>query len=1072
MFSRRLVNPTSKRALFSNAAILAFVGLIGSVLVVPLVGNSTPTPSITAPGIVSLSTAAADQDPGDFVLEDFPAQDLLVTIGLVDPPADTNFTISVTEGLTFSYGYSSWVDVTEVSFVASNTGTSSLVRANAALASMLISTGTTPGTVEFNISAMPSVSGVAFNPVNQHFYKAVTPAQPITWGLSRELAEEDSYDGVPGYLATITSQQENDFITNRIENANNIWIGGSDAASEGTWRWVTGPEGLEDDRLGRVFWVGGTNGTAIGFASWDPGREPNNGGSSGNQHYALTNWESAGNPNTRGLWDDQSGTQTNAGYLVEFSQTDAASFTNLRTTTLSLPLVESSITAPASPELAANLDNQNIGDFVLSNFPVGDLLVSVGLVSPPTDTTFRITETSGLQRSFGYDSWSGLTEISFVAESDGGNAQDRANAALASMQVSTGNFGGPLTLKVSAIPNPTGVAFNPVNQNFYKYVASPAITFADSVTAAASVGQKFDGVTGYLVTITSSQENDFVAGNIQGAENLWIGATDVSIEGVWRWVTGPEGAMDSGLGQVFWTAACAETSPPSCTTSVRQAPSSTAGNLFASWASNEPNNSSFEHNAVTNWNVSTTPANAGKWNDLGGSNSNNIDGYVIEYSEWNGQQFQSLRRAETTAAIPDPPAVTDNPGGSGGGSPTPTPAVTPTPTSPTGPSDNTPRPQQQPNPAPALGPALNPPAPLAGPVAIPANGSNGGGAIVRGEEVPLESTSSSEQDLSVTAGEVNLNFNVPGGSGGVNNSGGSPVLEVKRDKAVSLEGEGMLPGSTVQVWLPGASGEKEVGRLAVGPDGSFEGDISFAAAPGGAPLPIGQQVVQLTGVDRNGDQTVINLNVNIAQPDPSPELFRGQTVTPQPGFGNFEASNAGLPEQATLTAITADKQALVEGAGWSLSLQLSGEGSGITENSDGVFMTLVRGEAANFGGDGFMPGTIASIWLFSDPTKLGEVTIAADGSFSGVTGPLDAAIATGEHTIQIQGVGFDGYIRSANLGVLVTEPALAAAPFAFFDWIPLALLGLLLLAGAFFIIAARRRKKADGSNVIQFPQAA
>jgi hypothetical protein len=282
----------------------------------------------------------------------------------------------------------------------------------------------------------------------------------------------------------------------------------------------------------------------------------------------------------------------------------------------------------------------------------------------------------------------------------------------------------------------------------------------------------------------------------------------------------------------------------------------------------------------------------------------------------------------------------------------------------------------------------------------------------------------------------------------------------------------MLPGSTVQVWLPGSDKNTELGRLSVDEDGSFAGNVNFGASPDGSPLPIGPQVIQLTGVDRNGNQTVINLNVNIAQPDPAPELFRGQTVTPKPGFGNFEASNAGLPEQATLTAITAEKQALVEGAGWSLSLQLSGEGSGITENVDGVFMTLVQGEAATFGGNGFMPGTIASIWLFSDPTKLGEVTIAADGSFSGITGPLDAAIATGEHTIQIQGVGFDGYIRSANLGVVVTEPALAAAPFAFFDWIPLALLGLLLLAGAFFIIAARRRKRSDGSNVIQFPQAA
>jgi hypothetical protein len=195
-------------------------------------------------------------------------------------------------------------------------------------------------------------------------------------------------------------------------------------------------------------------------------------------------------------------------------------------------------------------------------------------------------------------------------------------------------------------------------------------------------------------------------------------------------------------------------------------------------------------------------------------------------------------------------------------------------------------------------------------------------------------------------------------------------------------------------------------------------------------------------------------------------------VNPNPGFGNFEASNAGLPERATLTAIPDQKQALVEGDGWSLSLQLSAEGSGITENADGVYMTLVRGESVSFGGNGFIPGTVASIWLFSDPMMLGEVTIGADGSLSGNTQPLDAAIATGEHTIQIQGVGEDGFIRSANLGVVVAEPVAAAAPFPLIDWLPLGLLGLIAAAGIAAVSFAKRRKRPYVSNVIPIRRAA
>ncbi|MFX0113027.1 MAG: C-type lectin domain-containing protein [Candidatus Hodarchaeota archaeon] len=42
---------------------------------------------------------------------------------------------------------------------------------------------------------------------------------------------------------------------------------------------------------------------------------------------------------------------------------------------------------------------------------------------------------------------------------------------------------------------------------------------------------------GHLVTITSSEENDFVR-NLVESIPLWIGFTDELVEGEWRWVTG------------------------------------------------------------------------------------------------------------------------------------------------------------------------------------------------------------------------------------------------------------------------------------------------------------------------------------------------------------------------------------------------------------------------------------------------------------------------------------------------------------------------------------------------------
>ena len=49
--------------------------------------------------------------------------------------------------------------------------------------------------------------------------------------------------GRPGHLATITLAAENSFILAQFALASSeAWIGASDAAVEGQWRWVVGPE--------------------------------------------------------------------------------------------------------------------------------------------------------------------------------------------------------------------------------------------------------------------------------------------------------------------------------------------------------------------------------------------------------------------------------------------------------------------------------------------------------------------------------------------------------------------------------------------------------------------------------------------------------------------------------------------------------------------------------------------------------------------------------------------------------------------------------------------------------------
>jgi len=84
---------------------------------------------------------------------------------------------------------------------------------------------------------------------NGHYYELVLVPGGINWLDAREAAEERAYLGLRGHLATITSEQENDFITVDLMAGNivNAHVGGYQdygapdySEPGGGWRWVTG----------------------------------------------------------------------------------------------------------------------------------------------------------------------------------------------------------------------------------------------------------------------------------------------------------------------------------------------------------------------------------------------------------------------------------------------------------------------------------------------------------------------------------------------------------------------------------------------------------------------------------------------------------------------------------------------------------------------------------------------------------------------------------------------------------------------------------------------------------------
>ena len=112
--------------------------------------------------------------------------------------------------------------------------------------------------------------GTVFNAQTNSFYQYVSTN--VTHATALADATSTTINGVTGHLVNITSQAENDFIES-LTGTNFVWLGATDEAVEGEWRWSHGIE------AGIQFWEGGTAGTAIGgtYNNWNGG-EPNNSG--------------------------------------------------------------------------------------------------------------------------------------------------------------------------------------------------------------------------------------------------------------------------------------------------------------------------------------------------------------------------------------------------------------------------------------------------------------------------------------------------------------------------------------------------------------------------------------------------------------------------------------------------------------------------------------------------------------------------------------------------------------------------------------------------------------------------
>jgi len=270
-----------------------------------------------------------------------------------------------------------------------------------------------------------------------------------------------------------------------------------------------------------------------------------------------------------------------------------------------------SVSAPDSKSFIPSTTAQNASGFVLSGFSAtSTLLTSISLINPPSGTTFYLDTTRGLVAASGFTLTGNKTRLVITG------TMSSINTALASLKINTGSVRGNVQLSVAATVNPVGYYYNGVNGHFYRPITTTA-TYTNA--RAASLLTTFKGQTGYLVTITSADEDAFIFANVpQGS--IWFALTDEASEARWTIDAGPEKGtlIKINNGQLN-------------------------GNIpgqYNNWAPGEPNDSGNEDYAVTKW------GGGSQWNDLPNHFSNP---YVIEYGTWINPDDQTFTEFYTNS---------------------------------------------------------------------------------------------------------------------------------------------------------------------------------------------------------------------------------------------------------------------------------------------------------------------------------------------------------------------------------------------------------------------------------------
>lgn len=293
-----------------------------------------------------------------------------------------------------------------------------------------------------------------------------------------------------------------------------------------------------------------------------------------------------------------------------------------------------------------------------------------------------------------------------------------------------------------------------------------------------------------------------------------------------------------------------------------------------------------------------------------------------------------------------------------------------------------------------------------------------------------------------------------------------PGFSIAASQKVVFNLGGLEPISAVQVFFPLASGSfLQLDDLTANRAGEVSVEIDSSAVSGNQPFPIGVHKVQVVSVSALGEQIVIEVPLEVAQPDPAPQ---------PPGLAGENQNLQVGASQSLVNGVPLASSAFISEGGFGSrgdDWEITFAGDARSEGLGGFELSVISEVRGTVGG--FMPETRVDIWLYSTPLILGSAETGQAGEANFLVDLGAISVPPGPHTLQVQGVTPDGYIQVTNLAVELSqsrgqaasengEAALNSRPAI--DSIPALIIGFSLIGFAVTALLLVRYRRARGSS--------